>query len=54
MRLARHLLSKLESTIEEVNLATEKIPVIDDWNILQKRYSLLKAGKTDAPKLRLA
>lgn len=54
MRLARHLLSKLEGTIEEVNLATEKIPVIDDWNILQKRYSLLKAGKTDAPELRLA
>ena len=54
MRLARHLLSKLEGTIEEVNLVTEKIPVIDDWNILQNRYSLLKSGKTDVLELRLA
>lgn len=54
MRLVRHLLSKLEGTIEEVNLVTEKIPVIDDWNTLQNRYSLLKSGKTDVPELRLA
>lgn len=53
MQLARHLLSKLEGSIEEVNLVTEKIPVIDNWNVLQKRSSLLMDGNTDVPELRL-
>ena len=51
MRLARHLLSKLEGDMEEVNLAEEKIPVIDDWNVVLNRESLLQAGRTDAPEL---
>lgn len=53
MRLAKHLLSKLEGNVEELNLVKEDIPVINNWNSLQNRYSLLKAGKMDAPELKL-
>lgn len=54
MRLAKHLLSKLEGNVEELNLVKEDIPVINNWNSLQNRYSLLKAGKIDAPELKYA
>lgn len=54
LRLARHLLSKLKGNVEELNLVKENIPVINDWNILQDRCSLLKSGKTDAPELKYA
>lgn len=54
LRLARHLLGKLGGMIEEVNLSQENIPVIDNWEIIQKRISLVNEGKTEAPELKYA
>lgn len=54
LRLVRHLLSKLDGDVVEVNLATEKIPVIDSWVVLENRSSLLKSGETGAPELKWA
>lgn len=51
--LAKHLLSKLEGEIEEVNLEQEAIPALTGER-LKYRSDLLAAGKFDDPMLRYA
>lgn len=51
--LAKHLLSKLEGQVEEVNLEAEAIPALTG-ETLKYRGDLLAAGKFDDPMLRYA
>lgn len=53
LTLAKHLLSKLEGEIQEVNLEKEAIPALTAES-LQYRSDLLAAGKFDDPMLRYA
>lgn len=53
LRLARHLLSKLDGRVEEVNLEKEAIPALNTGS-LKYRQELLAAEKFDDPMLRYA
>ena len=53
LRLAKHLLSHLEGTVEAVDLETEAIPALNGKR-LQYRGDLLTAQKFDDPMLRHA
>ena len=54
LRLTRHLLKRLDGEIEELNLAAEKIPAIDNWDILQQRFLHVQSNSLDAPELKYA
>lgn len=51
--LAQHVLSKLDGTVEEVNLEKERIAPLD-WESLQERDSYCKNGDFSAPMFRHA
>lgn len=51
--LAKHLLSKLDGQVEEVNLEAEAIPALTS-DSLKYRQELLASGKFDDPMLRYA
>ena len=51
--LARHLLSKLDGLVEEVNLEKEAIPALNGAG-LKHRLEILSAGKFQDPMLRYA
>lgn len=53
LRLAKHLLSKLDGQVEEVNLEKEAIPALNTAT-LKYRQDLLAAEKFDDPMLRYA
>lgn len=59
LRLARRVLMHLteknpDASVEEVNLAEEKLPVIDSWEMLEQRMKCVKEGQLDAPALKYA
>ena len=59
LRLARRVLKHLteknpDASVEEVNLAEEKLPIIDSWEMLEQRMKCAKDGQLDAPALRYA
>ena len=59
LRLARRVLMHLteknpDASVEEVNLAEEKLPVIDSWEMLEQRMKCVKEGQQDAPALKYA
>lgn len=51
--LAKHLLSKLQGQVEEVNLEEEAIPALNGES-LKHRLEILSAGRFDDPMLRYA
>lgn len=53
LRLAKHLLSKLDGAVEEVNLEAENIRPLNSGS-LKYRQELLAAGKFEDPMLRYA
>ena len=53
MELTRHVLSKLDGEVEELNLEAEQIRP-HDWQRLQKRDALLSAGDFSDPMFRYA
>lgn len=54
LKLAHHLLERLEGQIEEINLAEEKIQAIDNEDSLNRRHELVSSGRRDAPELKYA
>lgn len=51
--LARHVLSRLEGSVEEVRLFDEQIPPLD-WEGIQARDASVRSGDLSAPILRYA
>lgn len=54
LRLARHLLGKLEGSIQEINLQSENIQAISNFETIIQRGILVGNGQTDAPELKYA
>lgn len=54
LRLAEHLLGKLDGEVETVNLSEENMPAFSCFDMIVRRDSLVRTGNTAAPELKYA